>query len=66
MDSPHGGWQVNKSPEGKAGTYAATGRNKLKETQGLSEGQETVKKKPSLPRQFGIPWRIEHRLYERR
>ncbi|XP_063615900.1 uncharacterized protein LOC134789117 [Penaeus indicus] len=66
MDSPHGGWQVNKSPEAKAGTYAATGRNKLKETRGLSEGQETVKKKPSLPRQFGIPWRIEHRLYERR
>ncbi|XP_027224853.2 centrosomal protein of 78 kDa [Penaeus vannamei] len=66
MDSPHGGWQVNKNPEGKVGTYAATGRNKLKETRGLNESQETVKKKPSLPRQFGIPWRIEHRLYERR
>lgn len=51
----------------RTGSYLDTGRIR---TPMACKGQKpsftTIKKRPKAPSQIGIPWRVEHRLYERR
>ncbi|XP_069939837.1 uncharacterized protein [Cherax quadricarinatus] len=51
--------------KGSPGKYSATGRiNRIKK--GLNTIYTQPKKIPNPPGQLGIPWRVEHRLFERR
>lgn len=58
--------QQATSETGKSGKYSATRRINMMKKGGQHTPYIPAKKGPKPPGQLGVPWRVEHRLFERR